>query len=363
MIDYTKPVPGMKVSVIGDGAWGTAIALTLLENGYRVMLWGAFEDYTREMRRERMNYKFLPGIPLPEALEFTNSLEEALEDARLLVMASPSQFMRSVAGKLGAAMKDPVPIVTLAKGIETDGTYLKRMSEIIQEETGSKHIACLSGPSHAAQVARKMPAAVTVASKIPQLSVFAQQIFSNEHLRVYTNNDIIGVELCGTLKNIIAIAAGAVDGLEFGSNTKSALVTRGLVEMMRFGVAMGANIESFIGLAGIGDLMTTCNQGRNYTFGMNLVKGLSVQEALTASAGVVEGYRNAECVHKLARRYNISMPLTDAIYEVLYEGRDFHAVVPELMTRDLKSESSSGSHLLRWLKLQWLRLRITMKLN
>ena len=275
MIDYTKPAPGMKISVIGDGAWGTAIALTLLENGYRVMLWGAFPEYTSEMKKERMNYKFLPGIPLPESLEFTNSLEEAVKDARLLVMASPSQFMRDVSRKLGEAMKEPYPIVTVAKGIETDGIFLKRMSEIIEEETKCKHVSCLSGPSHAAQVARKMPAAVTVASKIPQLATFVQQIFSNEHLRVYTNSDIIGVELCGTLKNIIAIAAGAVDGMEFGTNTKSALVTRGLVEMMRFGVAMGAQVESFIGLAGIGDLMTTCNQGRNYTFGMNLVKGMS----------------------------------------------------------------------------------------
>lgn len=363
MIDYTKPSPGMKISVIGDGAWGTAIALTLLENGYRVMLWGAFPEYTVEMKKERMNYKFLPGIPLPENLEFTNSLEEALKDARLLVMASPSQFMRSVSRQLGEAMKEPYPIVTVAKGIETDGIFLKRMSEIIEEETKCKHVSCLSGPSHAAQVARKMPAAVTVASKIPQLAAFVQQIFSNEHLRVYTNSDIIGVELCGTLKNIIAIAAGAVDGMEFGTNTKSALVTRGLVEMMRFGVAMGANVESFIGLAGIGDLMTTCNMGRNYTFGMNLVKGMSVEEALKSSAGVVEGYRNAECVHKLASRYNISMPLTEAVYSVLYEGKDFHAIVPELMTRDLKSESHTGSPILRWLKLQALRTRITLKLS
>ncbi|MBO7434512.1 NAD(P)-dependent glycerol-3-phosphate dehydrogenase [bacterium] len=363
MIDYTKPSPGMKISVIGDGAWGTAIALTLLENGYRVMLWGAFPEYTEEMKKERMNYKFLPGIPLPDNLEFTNSLEEALSDARLLVMASPSQFMRSVSRQVGAAMKEPYPIVTVAKGIETDGIFLKRMSEIIEEETKCKHVSCLSGPSHAAQVARKMPAAVTVASKIPQLASFVQQVFSNEHLRVYTNSDIIGVELCGTLKNIIAIAAGAVDGLEFGTNTKSALVTRGLVEMMRFGVAMGAQVESFIGLAGIGDLMTTCNMGRNYTFGMNLVKGMSVEDALKSSAGVVEGYRNAECVYKLAKRYNISMPLTEAIYSVLYEGKDFHAIVPELMTRDLKSESHTGSPILRWLKLQALRTRITLKLS
>ena len=363
MIDYSTPKAGMKISVIGDGAWGTAISLTLLENGYDVCLWGAFPEYTKEMQKERINYKFLPGVPLPETLQFTNSLEEALSGARLLVMATPSEFMRSVSKQVGAVMKEPIPMVSLAKGIETDGVFLKRMSEIIEEETGCKHVACLSGPSHASQVARKMPAAVTVASKIPQLATFAQQIFSNNHLRVYTNNDIIGVELCGTLKNIIAIAAGAVDGLEFGSNTKSALVTRGLVEMMRFGVAMGAKVESFIGLAGIGDLMTTCNQGRNYTFGFNLVKGMSVKEALATSAGVVEGYRNALCVHKLAERYNISMPLTTAIYQVLYENKDFHEVVEELMTRDLKSENHSGNSLARWLKIIALRTRIILKLN
>ncbi len=360
MIDYSPPHPGMKAAIIGDGAWGTALALLLLGKGYDVRVWGAFPDYTREMVSARQNYRYLPGVPLPDDLVFTNDLDAVLHGARMVVMAVPSHVMREVARRVAAALTDPVPFVSVAKGLES-GT-MKRMSQVIQEETGLPQVAALSGPSHAEEVARKLPTAVTAAAQQANMAAFVQEVFSCEYFRVYSNTDIVGVELCATLKNIIAIAAGSVDGCEFGDNAKSALLTRALVEMIRFGTAMGGQVESFFGLAGVGDLITTCfsPHGRNRAFGERIARGMSVEDALNASRGVVEGYRNTKSIHQIAQRLHIDMPVTEAVYEVLYEGKDIRDAMVSLMTRERKSELAKGKKMKRWLKLQLLRLRVSL---
>jgi glycerol-3-phosphate dehydrogenase (NAD(P)+) len=363
MVDYTSPTPGMKIAVIGDGAWGTAASLLLHHKGYDVRIWGAFPEYTREIIAGRQNYKYLPGIPLPDDMVFTNDLPATLQNARLVVMAVPSHVMREVAQRVAGAMAEPHLFVSLAKGVE-GGTF-KRMSQVIQEECGWPTVAALSGPSHAEEVARELPTAVTVAATQENLAEFVQEVFTCEHFRVYTNTDIVGVELCATLKNVIAIGAGAVDGCGYGDNAKSALLTRGLVEIVRFGTAMGAKVESFFGLAGVGDMITTCfsRHSRNRAFGERIAKSMSTEEALRASTGVVEGYRNAKIIHEMAVRLGIDMPVTEAIYQVLYEGKDLRDAVNALMTREPKSEYSRRQALRRWLKLMWLRLRVTLMMG
>lgn len=358
MIDYTAPQKGMKVAVLGDGAWGTALALVLQDHYYDVRVWGAFPEYTKEICAARQNYRYLPQVPLPEALRFTADIHEAVEDARLIICAVPSHVMREVARVAAAAQNGPTPYVSVAKGLEAK-TY-KRMSVVLREETGSAHVAALSGPSHAEEVARKKPTAVTAASRIPELATFVQQVFSCDYFRIYTNNDIRGVELSATLKNVIAIGAGAIDGCEFGDNAKSALVTRSLVEMIRFGHAMKCNVETFFGLAGVGDLITTCfsSHGRNRAFGERIARGMSVEDALHASKGVVEGYMNTRIIHEKAQKMGVDMPVTDAIYRVLYENCDLRTAVLELMNRTHKSESVSRHSIMRWLKRRILRFRL-----
>jgi len=297
---------------------------------------------------------------LPDNLIFTNDLENALQNSRLVVMAIPSHAMREVAHKVAAAMPEPVPLVSVAKGLES-GT-LKRMSQVISEETGLPQIAALSGPSHAEEVVRKLPTAVAAAANQMNMAEFVQHVFACDHFRIYTNSDLLGVELCATLKNIISIGAGAVDGCEFGDNAKSALITRSLVEMIRFGTAMGGQVETFFGLSGVGDLITTCfsPHGRNRAFGERIAKGMSVQDALNASTGVVEGYLNTKSIHELAEKLNIDMPVTEAVYNVLYCGEDIRDAVISLMTREPKSESSTGKKIKKWLKLKMLRLKVSL---
>jgi glycerol-3-phosphate dehydrogenase (NAD(P)+) len=363
MVDYTAPQPGMKIGVVGDGAWGTALALLLNGKGYDVRVWGAFPEYTRELVATRQNYKYLPGVPLPDSLTFTNDLDGAVRNARLVVMAVPSHVMRQVARRVAAALHEPTPLVSVAKGVE-GGTF-KRMSQVLQEETRLPQIAALSGPSHAEEVARGMPTAIVAASAQASLAAFVQEVFSCPTLRVYTNHDIVGVELCATLKNVLAIGAGAIDGYEMGDNAKSALLTRGLVEIVRFGTALGGKVESFFGLAGVGDLITTCfsKHSRNRGFGERIARGMSVEDALRASTGVVEGYRNAQIVHQIAAQTGIDMPLTEAVYRVLYEHRDIRETIVGLMTREPKSEHPAGHPVRRWLKLMWLRLRVSLMMS
>lgn len=353
----------MRVAIIGDGAWGTAIALLLREKYFDVHVWGAFPEYTRELTVTRQNYKYLPGVPLPGDLVFTNDLETALHSARLAVMALPSHVMREVAKRVKAALHEPVPFISVAKGLEAGS--LKRMSQVIQEETGLPQVAALSGPSHAEEVARKMPTAVAVAGNQKSLAGFAQEVFSCDYFRVYTNPDIVGVEICAALKNIIAIGAGAVDGCGFGDNAKSALLTRALVELARFATAMGGQVETIFGLAGVGDLITTCfsKHSRNRAFGERIAQGMSIEDALHASVGVVEGYRNAKIIHEMARSLGIDMPVTSAIQSVLHEGKDIRAAVRDLMTRERKSERPAGNPLKKLIRHLWLRTRVQLMIE
>lgn len=328
-----------KIAVIGNGGWGTTLALLLLKKGYDVFLWGAFPDYIQFLKEKRENVKFLPGIPLPSELKHTASAEEALTGASAVVMAAPSHVMREVARKIKSSFSPKTLMVSVAKGVEVDS--LKRMSEILIEELHPLSLAVLSGPSHAEEVARGIPSSVAVASRDEAVAVEIQKLFMTDRFRVYTNGDLIGVELGGALKNVIAIAAGISDGLGFGDNTKAALLTRGLAEMTRLGVALGAKRETFYGLAGVGDLITTgfSVHGRNRKMGELLGKGMKLEEALNTTEMVAEGVRTSAAVVKLAKQHHIEVPISQKVYEVLYEGLAPNKAVQELMLREAKPEA------------------------
>ncbi|MBM4033536.1 MAG: NAD(P)-dependent glycerol-3-phosphate dehydrogenase [Planctomycetes bacterium] len=368
------------VTVIGDGGWGTTLALLLAGKGNRVRLWGAFPDYIEEMRRRRENVKFLPGIPLPEAIELTSDLAAAVEGAGLLVLAVPSQFMRGVLRRLAHSWwhRRPacgtqarglchqgrlggVPIVSVAKGIEnrtllrptqivTDvlgcgrGVSAPRGTEAPPTENHTRRyrvpVVALSGPSHAEEVARGLPATVTAASRNAALARRAQQLFMTDRFRVYTTTDVVGVELGGAVKNVVAIAAGICDGLGLGDNAKAALLTRGLAEMTRLGVAMGARRDTFAGLAGIGDLITTCTSpyGRNRAVGIQIAQGKSLKDILAGMQMVAEGVRTTLSVRALARRHGVELPIAEQVYRVLFRGTDPTAAVRDLMQRAAKDE-------------------------
>jgi len=330
----------MKVSVLSDGGWGTALALVLVSNGHDVTLWGPFEDYINEMRQTRKNTRFLSGVELPDALRLTASMSEAVDGVGLLVLASPSQYMRGMLDKLAATNPpDDVIVVDVAKGIE-EGTCL-RMSELVREVLGDRRYAVLSGPSHAEEVSRGVPTAVVVASHDVAVRKAVQRAFMNERFRVYTHDDVVGVELGGALKNILALAAGVCDGMGFGDNTKAALMTRGIVEMARLGSALGGQVETFSGLSGIGDLIVTCTSrhSRNRHVGEELGRGLTLAEIQEAMGmQVAEGVRTAKGAHRLATDLGVEAPIIREVYASLYEGKDPRQAVRDLMTRDPKAE-------------------------
>ena len=329
----------MRIGVIGDGGWGTALALLLLSKKHRVVVWGNFPDYTEQMRKKRENFKFLPGVRLPEELVLTNSFEEVLDGAELLINAVPTQFVRDVFVRLKPYYKAGVPVLSVAKGLEK-GTH-KRCSEIICEALGGVVTAVLSGPSHAEEVARKVPTAVSVASEDGRLAEMVQEVFATDEFRPYTNPDPVGVELGGALKNVIAVAAGISDGLGFGDNTKSALLARGLAEMVRLGVRLGAERVTFFGLSGIGDLMTTSfsRHGRNRAVGERIGRGESLEEVLATAEKVAEGVWTSESVVELADGFGIEMPISREVHRILFEGADAKDSVLSLMRRPLKAES------------------------
>lgn len=328
----------IKIAVIGDGGWGTTLAIHLSHKGLPVTLWGPFPDYIEFLRQKRENKKFLPGIILPAEINLTADIREAVQGAGMTVVAVPSHFMRGVMEKLqGVDIGDAI-FVSVSKGIEND--TLKRMSQIIAEVLGPKRLAVLSGPSHAEETVRGIPTSVVVASKDHDDAKKVQKLFSSPTFRVYSSTDVVGVELGGALKNVIAIAAGISDGLGFGDNSKAALMTRGIAEMMRLGVALGGHAKTFSGLSGIGDLITTCisRHSRNRNFGEMVGKGLSAQEALGATEMVVEGYRTAKSVHQIFKKSDVQMPIAEEVYKVLYEGKKPLKAVEDLMMRDLKAE-------------------------
>lgn len=327
-----------QISVIGDGGWGTTLAILLSKKGYPVTLWGAFPDYAATVNKKRINSKFLPGIKIPHEVVITSSLDEALDNKEIIVLAIPSQYMRSVLTRLTANKLSDKIFVSVTKGIENKS--LKRMSEVIGELLGRVRLSVLSGPTIAHEVALGVPTTIVISSNDPAMAKDMQSVFMTDRFRVYTNNDITGVELGGSLKNTIAIAAGISDALGFGTNAKAALLTRGLVEMARLGVAMGAKKETFYGLSGLGDLTTTCISpySRNRRFGEEIGKGKTLKEALKETEMVVEGVATTESAYELAKKFKVDMPITTQIYKVLYDKKNPKIAVHDLMTRSPKEE-------------------------
>ena len=328
-----------KIGIIGSGTWGTAIAVLLRNNGHEVTLWSAIPAEIEEMAKTR-THKNLPGVTLPDGIIYTADLEEAMKDKNLLVMAVPSVFVRSTAQKMKPFCKEGQLIVDVAKGIEEN--TLDTMTQIIKEELPMAETAVLSGPSHAEEVGRKLPTTCVIGATTRKTAEYLQSVFMSKVFRVYTSPDILGIELGGSLKNVIALAAGIADGLGYGDNTKAALITRGIAEIARLGVKMGGKLETFTGLTGIGDLIVTCASvhSRNRRAGYLMGQGKTMQEAMDEVQMVVEGVYSAKAARKLAEKYEVSMPIVEQINEVLFENKSAAQAVDELMLRESKSEHS-----------------------
>lgn len=331
----------MKVTVIGAGSWGTALGMVLHENHHQVSMWTIEQETIDDIREKQENSRYLPGVKIPPDIKFTMNLKDALQDTKLIVNAVPSQVTRKVVPSVTKALQsEDVIWVTVSKGIENK-TYM-RISEVIHEVGGidRDRIAVLSGPSHAEEVSRRVPTAIVAASAKLETARFVQQVFMTPFLRLYASEDIIGVELGGALKNIIALAAGICDGAGFGDNTKAALMTRGLVEMNRMGVALGAQPNTFAGLSGMGDLIVTCmsRHSRNRHVGEEIGKGRKLQDILDEMVMVAEGVKTTVSAYELAKIKNVEMPITEQIYLTLFEGKSPHQAMLDLMTRRSKEE-------------------------
>jgi glycerol-3-phosphate dehydrogenase (NAD(P)+) len=335
----SAPRPFGRVVVIGDGGWGTTLACLLLKNGVHAVLWSAFQEHVEELRKTRENRRFLPGVKLPDDLEFTADPFEAASHADLAVSVVPTQFLRKVAETFEDALSGHVPVVSATKGIEIE--TFKTPSEILLEVLGRRPIAVISGPSHAEEVAVGLPASVVAASTDDNLARRVQATFSSDTFRIYTHRDPKGAELGGALKNVIAIAAGIADGLALGDNAKAALVTRGIVEMARFGQAHGARSGTFFGLAGIGDLATTCysRHSRNRHVGEQIGRGKSLEAVLKDMQMVAEGIWTTRALFgPESEARGIPMPIAEQVHAVLFEKKDPRQAVTELMRRELSGE-------------------------
>lgn len=327
-----------KAAVVGAGAMGTVVAQILAGNDVHVALLANRAERVQALLVERENRKYLPGIPLDDAVVPTADARAALSNSELIISAVPCQHLRATWERLGPLVPAGVPICSVTKGVEI--ATLARPSEIIRANVPDNPIAVLSGPSIAPELARCLPATVVVACSTPEVGVLIQEVLSTSWFRVYTNTDVLGVELAGALKNIIALAAGILDGLRAGDNAKSALLTRGLVEITRLGVALGANPETFVGLAGLGDLVTTCISpvGRNRSAGEQIGRGKTADEVITECTSVIEGIPTTRAVIELASRHDVEMPITRGVYEVLFEGKPPLTAITELMSRPPKPE-------------------------
>ncbi len=325
------------IAVIGAGSWGTALANLLGEKGFDVTLWVFEKDLADEINRTGINGTYMPGIPLSGNITTTDSLKEALDNTRYVLNVVPTQFMRPVFTEIAQYISDDVSIISASKGIE-HGSLLT-VSSVLKELTKSP-VAVLSGPSFAEEVIKKLPTAVTVSSDDNNLCLRLQDLFNTDYFRVYTNNDMIGVEIGGALKNVMAIASGISDGLGLGASTRAALITRGLTEIVRLGLRMGAHEKTFGGLSGIGDLVLTCTGtlSRNYTVGYKLGRGEQLKELLSGMKMVAEGVATSKSAYELSRKYEVSMPIVEQIYKVIYEDESPATAVRELMTRTLKAE-------------------------
>ena len=329
----------MKITVLGDGGWGTALAILLKNKGFDISLWGAFKEDIEAIQKRGENKKFLPGFRIPKTIQLTGEISIACEDTDIIVLAIPSRFLRDVITKNKKILKESqAGFVSVVKGIEEKS--LKRMSEVAIEILGDVELAVLSGPSIAPEVAAGIPTAVVVASADEIFARKISDIFRAERFRIYISKDLAGIELGGALKNVIAIASGIADGLGFGANTKAALLTRGLAEMTRLGCAMGASRETFQGLSGLGDMITTCvsSEGRNHRFGQEIGKGNKPELLLKKSVMEIEGAWTSRAAIQLGKKYNIELPITQQVYSVLFENKSPLMAVNELMTREPKAE-------------------------
>ncbi len=332
----------IKIAVLGDGGWGTALGLTAHRNGHKVVVWGAFQDNVDLVNTEHTNSRFLPGVALPEDMLFTTDMAEAVADAAVVVLASPSQYLRGTVTKLAPVLdREKQIVVDISKGVEV-GTLL-RMSELCEEVLGKTRYVVLSGPSHAEEVSRQIPTAVVAASAHSADAKKVQKLFMNSYFRVYTSSDVVGVELGGALKNVFAIAAGIIDGAGMGDNSKAALMTRGIAEMARLGAKLGGQKRTFSGLSGVGDLIVTCmsRHSRNRFVGEELGKGRKLDEIIRSMNMVVaEGVKTCEGAYMLAKKSGVETPIINGIYALLYEKQNVRDIVAELMTRKAKCEIS-----------------------
>lgn len=329
-----------KVGVMGAGSWGTALALVLEKNGHEVTIWSIDKKEVEMLRKKREHVDKLPGIQIPENIQITNTISEAIEGMDMVILAVPSVFTRTTARAMCPYVKEGQLLVNVSKGIEEK--TLMTMTEQIEEEIPQAEVAVLSGPSHAEEVGRGLPTTVVAGAKDRKTAEYIQQVFMSPVFRVYTSPDILGIELGGALKNVIALAAGIADGLGCGDNTKAALITRGIAEISRLGVKMGGKIETFNGLTGIGDLIVTCASvhSRNRRAGYLMGQGKSMQEAMDEVKMVVEGVYSAKAAKKLAEKYEVSMPIVEEINQILFEEKKAEEVLDDLMLRDGKIEHS-----------------------
>jgi len=331
-------------SVIGAGSWGTALARVLALNGNDVTIWSIMEDEINMLKEKHEHELKLPGVKLPESIQYTTDLESAIKGKEMLVLAVPSPFTRSTSKSMSSFVEEGQLIVNVAKGIE-DHTFMT-LTDIIEEEIPNANVAVLSGPSHAEEVGKSMPTTLVAGAKDQKTAEYIQNAFMCDFIRVYTSPDVLGIELGGALKNVVALAAGMADGLGCGDNTKAALITRGITEIARLGVAMGGKMETFSGLTGIGDLIVTCSSmhSRNRKAGQLIGQGYTYEQAMDEVKMVVEGVYSAKAAYGLSKKYNISMPIVEEVNEILFEGKPASSAVKDLMFRDKRVEANT----LKW---------------
>lgn len=329
----------MKISVLGAGSWGTALAVLLYENGHEVTLWSIDKHEVAMITEQREQTEKLPGVRIPEGIKVTSELEDNMKGRDILVLAVPSIYIRSTAKSMASFVEDGQVIVNVAKGIEE--STLMNMTDVIEDEMPQARVGVLSGPSHAEEVGRRIPTTVVAGAHDKETAELIQDAFMNSYFRVYTSPDMVGIELGGALKNVIALAAGIVDGLGFGDNTKAALITRGIAEITRLGTAMGGRVETFAGLSGIGDLIVTCTSthSRNHNAGYLIGQGKTYQEAMDEVKMVVEGVYSAKAALALAKKYNVEVPITEQVNRVLFEDVSAKDAVPSLLLRNRTSET------------------------
>ncbi|MGN0846236.1 MAG: NAD(P)H-dependent glycerol-3-phosphate dehydrogenase [Kiritimatiellia bacterium] len=329
----------MNISILGTGSWGTANAVLLANARHHVTVWGRNAEYVDEIRRTRINAKYLPGMELPEAIRWTADAEEALKGADIVVVAVPSRHFEAVCRSFGGRLPEGATVVSLTKGF-CPQTH-RRMTEIAADVFGTSRVVALSGPSHAEEVVRGMPTAVTAASADTFCARLVQTVWTGPSFRVYTSDDVVGVEAGGAVKNVLALAVGASDGLGFGDNTRAALITRGLAEVTRFACALGGRPETLAGLSGAGDLIVTCTSrhSRNHSVGERLGRGESVEAIVGSMQMVAEGVGNAQTVHEIARERGVEMPIAECVWRLCYDGYSVREAIGDLMNRPMKGEN------------------------